>query len=303
MALGLMVVLLTACGSLVPQAPVSTSGPTVAQSELEIKGTVHPARWGVPTGDTRALVVLAHGYTRRCDHLRGTSRQLVAAGLMTLCLDVSMAGGGDAALAEALADRLLDGNDPAGRPWPRRLIVAGHSAGAVFALRLGTRLAARTSDRLMGALLFDPVATPDFGTLLAQVADQGHRPVLALLAAPHRCNAHGNAVPALNEARRGALAAGRDTLQAVALGPGSTHADVEGEDSDWLAITVCGRPAPQQMAALRTLAVDWARARADGNPPLPAKGPLAGAPARAPVPWPAPAARHATITPCPTCVN
>ena len=44
----------------------------------------------------------------------------------------------------------------------QQIIVGGHSAGARFAVRLGERLAALAPQRLAGALLFDPVATPGF---------------------------------------------------------------------------------------------------------------------------------------------
>ena len=295
---------LTGCAGLVPPGAPAAPRPADHATVLVLDGTPQAVQWVQASAAPAALVVLAHGFTRRCTHLWGTAQALAEAGLTSLCLDASMTGGGAPALVEALATRLLDGADPAGRPWPVRVIVAGHSAGAVFALRLGARIVAQAPARLAGALLFDPVATTDFATVLTRVSDEGRRPVLALLAAPHRCNAQGNAAAPLQEARRLARAAGRDTLRVTALGPGSTHADVEGDDTDWLAAAACGRPDPARVADLRAQAVAWAVEVATSLPAPP--GVPAAAAVDRPPPVPVPAGdglARATIAPCPTCVN
>lgn len=295
---------LAGCAGLAPPGAPANAGPAGHDTVLVLDGTPQAVQWVRPSAAPAALVVLAHGFTRRCTHLSGTALALAEAGLASLCLDASMAGGGTPALVEAMATRLLDGADPAGRPWPARVIVAGHSAGAVFALRLGARMVARAPARLAGALLFDPVATADFATVLTRVSDEGRRPVLALLAAPHRCNAQGNAAAPLQEARRLARAAGRDTLRVTGLGPGSTHADVEGDDTDWLAAAACGRPDPARVADLRARAVAWAvevAAAVPASPGVPIAAAVDGPP---PVPVPAGGGlARATIAPCPTCVN
>jgi hypothetical protein len=301
-----LALLLAACGSLGPPAPSSPPSdrwPDPQEISLTLDGEAHRGHWLHPSGEARALVVLAHGYTRRCAHLAGIAQRLAAAGLPSLCIDASMAGGGAPALARALADRLLDGTDPQGRPWPARTIVAGHSAGAVFALRLGQRLAAQAPERLVGALLFDPVATPDFGEALARVSDDGRRPVLALRAPPHRCNAQGNAGPALREAARRAREAGRDTLELPEPAPGGTHADVEGDHSDWLAIAACGRPVPQRVAELHDRAIAWVRRQTDGAAPPHTLPSAPFGPPGAEAPRRSPPVTHATMPPCPTCVN
>lgn len=290
---------LAGCAGLVSPPLSGASGPVDHTAPLSLDGTTHVAHWRRPAAEPAALVVLAHGFSRRCSHLQGTARMFAQAGLMSLCLDASMAGGGPPALADALATRLLEGDDPAGRPWPTRVIVAGHSAGAVFALRLGARLAARAPARLAGALLFDPVATADFAGALAAVSDAGRRPVLALLADPHRCNARGNALAPLQAAQLQARAAGRDTLRVTALGPGSTHADVEGDDTDWLATAACGRPDPARVSELRAQALAWAVDVAGAAEAPEAHG-GGWAPKRVAA---SDGLAHATIAACPTCVN
>lgn len=247
--------LLAACGSL-PPAPDAAG--TLRHGTLALAGETWPVTWYLPTGEPAALVVLQPGFTRRCDHLRETSRRLMGAGLMTLCVDAPMTGG-NPSLAESLA-RWLAAQPLAGdgRALPQPVIVAGHSAGARFAATLGARLHRLAPQHLAGALLFDPVATAGFDTDLLTLADGGRRPVLAVLAPPHGCNAQGNARPALRALRQQALAAGHDGAIGIEPRDGGTHADAEGEDSDWIARAACGTPRPDGVAALRTLAVQWA---------------------------------------------
>ena len=267
LALGLAIAAaLAGCAGLVPTRSTDGAG-TIVVAPIEIDADLPLAHWYLPAGEATALVVLQHGFTRRCGHLRGTSHALMAAGLMALCIDAPMAGG-NPALAEALAHRLAAGLvAPDGRTAPPRIIVAGHSAGAVFAAALGASLDAVVPERLAGALLFDPVATSGFEGWLRTISAGGRRPVLALLAPPHRCNAQANALPILQRLRREALDAGANGVVGMQLGAGATHADVEGEDTDRLAEWACGRVSPAHTARLREFAVAWARDLAAGRRP------------------------------------
>lgn len=265
-----LVLALAGCAGVVPPAGPPDATGTLAVASLELDGSAHTTHWYLPTGEAAALVVLQHGFTRQCAHLRETSRRLMAAGLMVLCVDAPMAGG-NPSLAESLGQALAGGlAAPGGRALPPAIIVGGHSAGAAFAARLGARLDTVAPQRLAGALLFDPVAVAGFDAQLRQVSDAGRRPVLALLARPHGCNADGNAATALRQVQQAALAAGRSGFVGVQFGEGSTHADVEGEDSDWIARAACGRPLPRHVALLRGLAVQWALDLARGAAPAPA---------------------------------
>lgn len=258
---------LAGCAS-APPAPAPDDTGTIVAAPFDIDGQAYDAHWYLPAGEAPALVVLQPGFTRRCAHLRGTTRQLMAGGLMALCVDAPMTGG-NPRLADALASRLAAGpaEAPGGRPVPHRIIVAGHSAGASFAARLGQQLGVLAPQRLAGALLFDPVSTRGLEDALRAVSDTGRRPVLAVLATPHRCNAGLSAAPALQRLRAEAMATGRGSFVSVQLTEGSTHADVEGDDSDWMARTACGRPLPANVALLRSLAVQWAQAVARGAAP------------------------------------
>lgn len=233
----------------------------------------------LPQAGTDVLLVLQHGFSRRCGHLRETSALLMATGVTVLCLDAPMAGGNPvlaATLGDALARALaapsaaaLPGDlaVPDGRPMPPRVVVGGHSAGARFAVALGDRLLDRAPRHVAGALLFDPVATAGFGSQLSRLADAGRRPVLAVFAPAHGCNARLNAWPDLLRVRREALDAGRDGFVGILLTDGATHADVEGEDTDWLAAAACGRPVPANVAIVRAAARAWVLAVQRGEVP------------------------------------
>lgn len=270
LAAALLGLLLVGCASLAP-APVADPAGSVVQATLALGDMPVASRWYLPAGKASALLVLEHGYTRSCGHLQGSSRQLMAAGLMVLCVEAPMAGG-NPTLADILARRLAAARvAPDGRALPQRIIVGGHSAGAAFATALGARLDELAPDRLAGAMLFDPVATADFESQLRAVSAAGRRPVLAVLAPPHRCNAQSNALPALQRLHAEAQAAQRDAFVGLRFAVGATHADIEGEDSDWIAALACGSAQATQTARLRGLAAAWASELARGRqPPSPA---------------------------------
>lgn len=263
-ACAVLVVALAGCAS-VP--PVAGPGAFSASTRLALVGQELTAVWTRPAGPPRALVTLQHGFARRCANLATTAARLAGLGLLTLCIDAPMARG-NPALADALAAALSNGlPGPDGAALPERIIVAGHSAGAAFAARLGARLDAVAPARLAGAILFDPVATNSFAADLRSLARAGLRPVLAVTAPASGCNAQHSAYSALRSLRTEAQAAGHDNVVGIELGAGASHADVEGEDSDWIAAAACGRPLPSHTESLRTLAAQWASAVADGAPP------------------------------------
>lgn len=255
--------LLAGC-ALVPPASTPPPGagvPTaIAFGRFGFAGEALDTEWHLPAGDSAGLVLVQHGFARRCANLRTTARRIAAHGAMTLCVDTGPVGD-TAALADALAAAILHGlTAPDGRAVPPRVVVAGHSAGAAFAARVGRALAWADASRLGGAVLFDPVATRGFADNLAAIADGSRRPVYAVMAASAGCNARHNALPALQRVADAARAAGGDGFVGVELTQGSTHVDAEGEDTDAFAVLACrqGPPSPANTEALRTLAARWA---------------------------------------------
>jgi hypothetical protein len=218
------------------------------------------AVWWLPPGAPAGLASVQHGFARRCNHLAGTLSALARGGFIVLCMDAEMARG-NPPLAMALASALRNGLAPPGHDAAALpIVVAGHSAGAVFASHLGAALAQAAPERLAGALLFDPVPGDGLAARLMAISNQGARPVRAISAAAGGCNLQGQADAALAEVHDAARAAGRAGFVGVRLGEGSTHVDAEGEDSSALAAWACGQGAPRRanVELLRALAVSWA---------------------------------------------
>ena len=227
--------------------------------------------WHLPAGPAQALVTLQHGFARRCANLRGLAQDFAAEGYATLCINADMARGAPAlaaALASALAAPPPDTGPqlPDGSALPPRVIVAGHSAGGLFAVRVGAGLAEQAPGMLAAVLLFDPVGGVDPGPAL-QRARQPARggpapPVLALLAPPSRCNAG----PRARDAFHVALQAAAVTVVEVGQG---THLDAEGSDTEAVAVWACREGAPRDAAVRQLRATALAFARAALSAPRP----------------------------------
>jgi hypothetical protein len=219
------------------------------------------AIWLLPPGPAVGLISVQHGFARRCEHLRGTLAALAQGGLIVLCLNAEMAGG-NPLLAQALALSLRDGLVPPGRSdGPLRWVIAGHSAGGLFASHLGAVLAREAPDRLAGALLFDPVSGAGFADNLQAISQGGVRPVRAISASASGCNAMNNAGPALAAVFQSERSAGVQAFVGLQLVDRATHLDAEGENTSALAVWACGQgvPRPDNVVLLRTLATAWAR--------------------------------------------
>lgn len=239
----------------------------IVKAPLTLGNKTYTAFWHLPAGEPLGFIQVQHGFSRNCNHQRDTIARFMNQGLMALCLNADMSGG-NPALADKLAAALVAGlTAPDGRPVPEKIVVAGHSAGGHFASRLGWALAAQAPQRLVGAVLFDPVAADgSFTTHLRGVSAAGQRPVLAVSANAGACNAQNNAYPALRQVQADALAAGRDGFVGLQLTDRSTHVDSEGNNTDFLGWTACfqGKPRPVNTGTLRDLTSTWARDQVTG---------------------------------------
>jgi hypothetical protein len=240
----------------------------VVPARLSLAAEDVDALWLLPPGAALGLISIQHGFARGCDNLRGTLWALAQSGLAVLCLNAEMAAG-NPRLAQALAAALRDGlMPPRHSGTPLRIVVAGHSAGALFASHLGAALARDAPDRLAGALLFDPVAGAGFADNLLAISGQGARPARTISAPFSGCNAMNDADPALTAVHRAARAAGKDGFVGLRLVDRATHLDAEGEDTSALAVWACGQgaPRPENTALLRSLAAAWALDMVLGRP-------------------------------------
>lgn len=245
---------------------------------IEVGGQEVEASWHWPDGPAQGLVLLQHGFSRRCANLRGLASTMAGAGWQVLCLNADMAGG-NPRLARSFARALLQGRiaAPDGGPLPQRWVAAGHSAGGAFATALAVAITASQPARVERVLLLDPVG----------VTTMPGAPTLALLAPPMACNARQQSLPALMAAPDAGV---------YQMPPDATHMDAEGEDTDAIARAACkpGEPQPANVALLRALALHWlagdaqqaieAALRSGQLTPL-----RAGRAAPAPPPAPAPA--------------
>ncbi|MBT9597919.1 MAG: alpha/beta fold hydrolase [Vitreoscilla sp.] len=246
---------------------------SIVKAPLTLGNKTYTAFWHLPAGEPLGFIQVQHGFSRNCNHQRDTIARFMNQGLMALCLNADMSGG-NPALADRLAAALVAGlTAPDGRPVPEMIVVAGHSAGGHFASRLGWTLASLVPQRLVGAVLFDPVAADSsFTTNLRGVSAAGQRPVLAVSANAGACNAQNNAYPALRRVQAEALAAGRDGFVGLQLTDRSTHVDSEGNNTDFLGWSACfqGKPRPVNTGTLRDLTSTWARDQVTGLRTLPA---------------------------------
>lgn len=218
-----------------------------ARYPMPIGGEAFEVSWTWPDGVApRGLVLLQHGFSRHCMHLRGSAQALADAGWLVMCLNAPMAGG-NPRLARALAHTLAEGRWPApdGGALPVRVVVGGHSAGAAFAARVGVALQRLAPERLAGALLFDPVG----------VRVLPARPALAFVAPPMACNAM---------RRDAATHRAWPWLELVEGPPDATHMDIEGTDTDAIARRFCapGEVQPANTQLLRERAQAWLSALA-----------------------------------------
>lgn len=253
----------TACSS------YSSATSTCTNTDAVIAGTTYSVDWYQPTGASSGLMLLQHGFSRDCGHLRGTSKAIAEKGVTVLCINADMTGGNPALAAQVgdwLAARAI--TPPKGKALPAHYIVGGHSAGGHFASEVGQRMAGNGYPNLKGAVLFDPVASTDFSANLQAISDDGARPVLAVAARPSVTNLFNNSFGALND-----LDSPFVGIQLVwtgyALGMpygGSCHTDVEGENTDFIgtAGALCS-PNATQTARLRDFGSAWAKDLATGT--------------------------------------
>lgn len=212
-----------------------------ASYAIDVGGQEIEASWHWPDGPAQGLVLLQHGFSRRCANLRGLASAMADGGWLVLCLNADMAGG-NPPLAGTFAKALLAGRiaAPDGGPLPQRWVAAGHSAGGAFATTLAMAITSAQPARVERLLLLDPVG----------VVALPRTPTLALLALPMACNAKQQSLPAL------LIAPNADVFQ---MPPDATHMDAEGEDTDAIARAACtpGEPQPANVRLLRELALRW----------------------------------------------
>ena len=198
------------------------------------------------TGTPRAVVILAHGFTRSRANLAELGRDLAASGFAAVVpnLPYLVDHTGNGRVLARLAERIESGAEPDLDLGSRRIILAGFSAGGLAAL-----LAAASRPEALGWIGLDPVDRADRGVAAApRVAV----PAYVLRAPPAACNAYANSLAVI------------ERLPVVAedrVVPQASHCDFE-SPTDWFCELVCGRADPVRQAAIRAAVIEAAKALA-----------------------------------------
>ncbi len=135
---------------------------------------------------------------------------------------------------------------------PEQFVLSGHSAGGNFVLAAAgfSTIPNGAIPRLKAVVLYDGVDHQgQMTSALAKLTGDAYRPVLQVAAPPSNCNDMGAGTRALVAARPGEFV-GVELM-------GGSHLDAEGVNSGITAALVCGRPRPENVAALQWIAGDW----------------------------------------------
>ncbi|MGH1562529.1 hypothetical protein [Mumia sp. DW29H23] len=247
----------------------SSSSSVCVSSPITVGGTSYAADWYLPNGTASGLMLVEHGFSRSCKHLRGTSKAIAEKGVMVFCVDEDMTAGNPelaTIIGNALADRTVV--PPNGKPLPTKYIVGGHSAGGQFAALVGQQLDTRGYADLKGAIMFDPVAAEGFSAAVSAISAGGTRPVLSVAARPSVINLFNNSFGALNDLPNGFVGIQLVWTSYFLGSPtgGSCHIDSEGENTDVIGVAgaLCS-PNATQTARLRDFATTWAKDLATGS--------------------------------------
>jgi dienelactone hydrolase len=223
-------VLLLLCGgcSLATRSPVATT----AVAKLPA-GTVQYDLYQPATRRPAPLVVIAHGFLRGREHMRGWGEHLAGQGFVvaipTLPTLADHSRNGDAIvqLVEHLCGRPT--TSPAAPAIdPSRVALMGYSSGG-----LSTFLAASRSPAIDLWIGLDPV---DRRGLAVKAAPQVRCRVVKLMAEPADCN---------KDANWSAVKVADGLELASLVVTGSVHTDCE-SPTDGLVVIACGRPDPQR---------------------------------------------------------
>ncbi|NVJ60530.1 MAG: PKD domain-containing protein [Gammaproteobacteria bacterium] len=227
----------------------AVAGEKVNQS-VDLAGS-RQATWYLPDEPAEGWILLQHGFQRNKNNLDHLATTFMNNGIMVLTIN-SNSTGGNPSLAREIADDLIDATltPPSGFSLPEKLILSGHSAGALMMSYMAGRLVERNYQSFSGLIMLDPVDKDNGMQPNNQsVIDYG-RKVLSVLANSSSCNSSNNALAPLQ--------ALTDSYVGIKLTNNSKHTDAEGDSSGGIITWVCGSPVDQNVNYLQDFAVNWA---------------------------------------------
>jgi dienelactone hydrolase len=238
---------LAAPGASAADGPGSRPGVVERTVSIEFDGSAEAVDLFRPsTGDPKAVVILAHGFTRSRQNLGDLGRDLAAAGFVAVVpnLPYLVDHTGNGRVLARLAERIARADEPDLDWGTRRVIFAGFSAGGLAAL-----LGAAGYPRALGWIGLDPVDRADRGVAAAPRVSS---PAYVLRAPPQACNARANGLAMIE--RLPAVVEDRVVTDA-------SHCDFE-SPTDGFCELLCGRADPARQAAIRAAVLDAAKALA-----------------------------------------
>lgn len=230
-----------------------------------------------PAEPPAGWVYLQHGFFRNKSNMAATARALSSGALelesgqrfefpalRVLTVQVGNMAGGNPSLARRVAERLASGSldvaltSAPSVTLPDNFVVAGHSAGGLFATYMGDRLVELGASGFQGVVLLDPVdARSAMQNNMQSIIDSG-KAVYSVLANASRCNSQNNAVAPLRNVS--------SPFVGVKLTDNSHHFDAEGKGASGFATLFCsGRLGDKNQNILRTLTQGWANDMLNGT--------------------------------------
>ena len=241
------------------QSTSSLAAPRSFDGTLQFGRDAVQATWYLPAQAPRGFVVLFHGFSRNKGHMRDLAGRLQDEGLVVLTPTLGFGLINNAAFLSSMEDGLwtltvIPGTD---EPVPSQVVVAGHSAGGKNAATLAVGLRASLGDRVLGAVLLDPVEREGDLEAALKGATDSKLEILSLLAKAGSCNAQSNAT--------GLLKAYPAPFKGIRITNG-THCDAEGSTSDFACRLACGSASEKTIETTLAFATNWIAGFFDGQP-------------------------------------
>ena len=215
--------------------------------------------WFLPGAEQpKGFVVLFHGFARNKGHMRDLASRLQKEGLVVLTPTLGLGLINNLEFLKAMAEGLrslekVPGTEVA---LPANVVVAGHSAGGKNAAILASLLRTSLGERLVGALLLDPVERDGQLEDALKALEGTKVDVLSVLARPSSCNANSNATELLKRYSA--------DFKGIRFTKGS-HCDAEGTSTDLICRLPCGAPQKKTMESTQAFAVNWILGFFEGN--------------------------------------
>ena len=229
----------------------------VYEETVTLGGVSVDADWYIPSQPAIGFTYMVHGFGFGIlgrEMMREVSLEYMKQGIVVLAPTID-ASGGNETLAYAVANQLID-NPPVSPegPIPNAVVISGHSAGGLHASLVVKQMLLRGSNKIRGAVLFDPVDSGNkFEGAVDVIVNHPELPVLSIVANGGVCNLWNNTEDDIERMPRAYVG--------IKLLDRSSHMDVVGNDSTGvLGAIFCGGPIPSSENVARNYAFSshWA---------------------------------------------